>query len=350
MKVLMTHELFPPDYAGGGEWAALEIARHLKKSGVHLKVLTTGQPSISDFEAIRTIRLPIHRYRLNFAIRHIVRYAREADLIHTFNYHACLPSLIAGRILKKPVVFEILGLFHESWKEMRGPLVGRVFMAWEQFLIRQNFSRLIFLSDYSRMRGVELGAPEVRSVTVKIGIGPKEYIPNLKKEDIVLFVGKFDVRKGIYDVLHVARALPYVKFQIMGWGPNEAKIREMATPNVEIIPFERGAKLRDLFACARIFLFPSRAEGFPKALLEAMASGCAVVCTLPFEFEGIFVPAGDIDGLVGGVRILWEDRKKTKIMGQRNAELAQTYTWDEHVASLMRIYDEVLQEYKHGEV
>ena len=44
MKILFTHELFPPDVAGGGEIAVYEIVKRLKERGIEIKVLTTGNP------------------------------------------------------------------------------------------------------------------------------------------------------------------------------------------------------------------------------------------------------------------------------------------------------------------
>src|SRR5580693_4467204 len=59
MKVLLTHHYFPPDFAGGGEYVVLETARGLLQRGVDVRVLTTGDPRITEYEGIPTVRLPI---------------------------------------------------------------------------------------------------------------------------------------------------------------------------------------------------------------------------------------------------------------------------------------------------
>lgn len=342
MKILLTHERFPPDFGGGGEYVVLETARHLKRRGVDVHILTAGDPGITSYEGIPTERLPVSRYRLNLALPAITRRAEDVDLIQTFNYHACLPSLAAGRRLGKPVVCTILGLFHEAWKEMRGPLLGRAFMAWERYLVSRDWAQLVFLSEYSRSLGVSLGAQPERSVVVKLGIDLDLYRPAIEKEQVVLFVGKLDVRKGVYDILAAARALPEARFRIVGWGTGEPALRGAAPPNVEIVPFERGAPLREHFARASIFLLPSRAEGFPVAVLEAMASGCAVISTVPLPFAGILVPPGDPRAIGAAVRRLWSRPDEVARLARRNVELAQGYTWERHTTALLDLYAELL--------
>lgn len=342
MNVLLTHERFAPDFAGGGEYVALETARSLIAQGVNVRVLTTGDPRVTEYEGIATVRFPIHRYRFNLATLRIAEAARHVDLIHTFNYHACLPSLRAGRRLGKPVVCMTLGLFGDAWKAMRRPVLGHAWMAWEKFLLTRPYDKTLFLSEYSRNQGVHLGVPPERAMVNHPGIELHNYGPADPKDDAVLFVGKLDVRKGIRDLLDAARAAPEVRFRIMGWGEQEAALRRQAPPNVTFIPFVRGKALCEAFARARIFLLPSRAETFGIALVEAMASGCAVISSIPLNFEGIRLHTGTADEIVPAVRKLWSDHGATERMGRRNIELAQVYTWERHAQALVALYDELL--------
>ncbi|HWB83062.1 MAG TPA: glycosyltransferase family 4 protein [Bryobacteraceae bacterium] len=338
MKVLLTHERFPPDFGGGGEYIVEGTARYLAQRGVDVTVVTTGDPAQNSHSGIPIIRMPVSRYRMNLATGRIAELARGVELIQTFNYHACLPSLIAGRRHHKPVVLLLLGLFGETWKEMKGPVAGKAFLAWEKFLMRRSFSRFLFLSEYSRKMGIEFGAPPDRSLVNTYGLDTAYFHPAPEKEPYVLFAGKLDIRKGVYDLLAAAKELPQVKFKILGWGPEEQAMRAAATTNVEFLGFDQGELRRQTLAAASIFVLPSRAEGLPVALMEAMAAGCAVVCTLPFEYEGARVPVGDRAQLTSALARLWSDPRATRRMGEENRRTAEAFTWDRYIDVLLDVY------------
>jgi glycosyltransferase involved in cell wall biosynthesis len=341
LKVLLTHHYFPPDFAGGGERVALETARGLIQRGVDLRVLTTGDPKITQYEGIPTERIPIHRYRFYFESDRIAEMARDADLIQTFNYHACWPSLKAAKRLGKPVVCGILGLFQGDWTLMRRPLVAPLWSWIERRMVLSDYARVQFFSEHSRKLGLSLGVPAERTVVTHPGIDLSAYAPANPKEDIVFFCGKLDHRKGVDCLFDVARRLPRIRFRAMGWGPNEESIRRSAPPNVEFVPFDSEALCR-AFGRARIYFSPSRAETFGIALVEAMASGCAIVSSVPLEFAGFQVNPGDNAGMADAIGRLWADRDAAARMGRRNVELAQQYNWNRYTNILMETYASVL--------
>src|SRR5688500_4343387 len=307
MKILLTHELFPPDFAGGGEYVVFETARHLMRQGVDVRVLTTGNPRLNTHDGVAVQRLPIHRYRLNLAVPAIVRAARDVDLIQTFNYHACLPSLVAGLVLRKPVICYVMALFQDAWRQMRGPVAGTAWRTWERFLVTRPFALTIFPSDYCWREALALGVCPDRSFANPPGIDPDMFGPAPSKDHVVLVTGKLDERKGTDDLIAVARALPGVTFRVMGWGPGDDDLRRAALPNVQRRPFTIGAPLRDALAAARIFFSPTKAETFGIGIVQAMASGCAIVSTVPLGYHGALVAPGDVPAMTAAIARLWND-------------------------------------------
>jgi len=326
----------------------LETARHLRARGVDARVLTTGPSGLREHEGIPTDRLPIPRYAFNLAFPQVAARAASCDLVQTFTYHGCLPAWIGGRLLGKPVVCQVLGLFRDAWLEMAGPIRGRLWRGIEAYLVRRPYARVLFISEYSRREGLALGVRPERAALTEPGIDLAAYRADLPKTHDVLFVGKLDARKGIQDVLEVARALPGLRFRAHGWGPENEAIRRSAPPNLALVPFEGGAPLREAFARARVFLFPSRAETFGIAIVEAMASGCAVVSSVPLEYAGARVRPGDIPAMVEAVSRLSADPAEAARLGARNAALAQAYTWDRYTDQLLAVYDEVLRSSRRG--
>lgn len=318
-----------------------ETARELARRGVEVTVLTTGRQPDCDEDGIRLLRLPIHPYRLNLHVAEVTRAAANVDLIQTFTYHACLPSFLAARRVGKPVVCTVLGFFGDAWADLKGPLIGALYKRWERMLLRLPFDRTIFLSEFSREAGLAIGLESKRSAVIPPGISLERYAPAAKKDDYALFVGKLEARKGIHEVIAVARALPQISFKVMGWGPDESLVRSTGLSNLAFVPFEKGATLYDCFARAKMFVFPSRAETFGLVIAEAMASGCAIVSTVPLEYEGAYVEAGDVGQLVAAVRDIWSKPTRMREMGERNVVLAQRYSWARHCRALTEIYDEI---------
>ena len=146
-----------PDFAGGGEKLAYEMAKNLQKKGIEVKVLTTGNPKIKEFEGIQTIRLPINRFLMNFAFFQIIKHAKDVDIIQTSNYNACFPSWIAAKILKKPIFCFAFGLYGKRWLSMRGLIKGTFSRIVEKIQLNRGYTKNLFLSDYSlvHMHGID---------------------------------------------------------------------------------------------------------------------------------------------------------------------------------------------------
>ena len=146
MKILVTHEIFPPEKFGGGERIVWEFLTRLKDKGFDITVLTTGNPKIKEYNGIPTFRIPINRYLMNLAVPYVVKYGKRADIIQTVTFNACLPSFIGAKILKKPIVNFIMGLHKDTWFEMHNWFIATIFKYVERLQIFRNYDKVIFFS------------------------------------------------------------------------------------------------------------------------------------------------------------------------------------------------------------
>ncbi len=340
MRILITHELFMPDFAGGGEKIVFEYAKRLKERGYDITVLTTGNPKIKDYEGIKTVRLPIPRYLFNFAFLWIAKYAKDFDIIQTNNYNACLPSFLAAKLTGKPVVCMVHGVYGNLWTKMRGKLFGAVSKFAEKIQLNRDYDKLVFYSDFALKQAIEIGIPKEKTTVNYLGINHKNYYPG-KKEKYVLFVGRLAKQKGLEILLDAAKELPDIKFKIVGKGELE-RLKKTAANNVEFLGFRTGKELYELYAHASIFCLPSLAETFGLVILEAMASGCAIVSTVDLPYKGFKVEYGDKEGLKKAIKYLIDNPKLAEKMGKENIKTAKKFTWNKFVDNLEKIYKELL--------
>ena len=97
-------------------------------------------------------------------------------------------------------------------------------------------------------------------------------------------------------------------------------------------------------------LLPSRQEGLPLALLEAMQEGVPVIATdvggvadlVADGVEGLLVAPEDPDALARAIVNLVSSRERRKEMGERAREKAAPYTLERHVARVISLYDDAV--------
>lgn len=343
-RVLLIHERFFPDNAGGGEYVALERARWLARGGCDVRVLCAGDPAISEVEGIPTRRLAVPRQLMLLLLPQAVAEARRADLVHAFNFYAAPLAFAAARIARRPVVCEQLGLFGPAWREMRPGLVGQMFERLERWQLRLPFDDHLFLSPASRDLARCLGFKGSGSVVAPGIDAPEGALREKPSGSAVLFAGKFDRRKGFDRLCAVAEAMPDLRFEAVGWG-------EVATPvvpaNVTVIE-GRGAVYRAALARASVLFMPSRAETFGLVIYEAMQAGCSIVSTIPAEFHGVHLDPWDLDAAVRAIRQRMDDPDLAMSEGRRNRAIADTLTWKASDDAVRRIYRKLLPQKPAG--
>lgn len=148
---------------------------------------------------------------------------------------------------------------------------------------------------------------------------------------IVGGMGRLDRQKGFDVLIDAVATLPGVSAVIAGDGTERAALVRRAqdrsvADRVAIVPWteEIGPFLRSL----DVFVLPSRYEGLPLALLEAMAVGAPVVAAdvgavseaVVSGQSGLLVPADDAPALAAGIRQLLNDEEARGRLGARARE------------------------------
>ena len=105
----------------------------------------------------------------------------------------------------------------------------------------------------------------------------------------LIYGGRFEQRqKGVFDLPEIDRALQAmgasVSWTVAGMGPDEEELKRRwaFNPRVRWMGTLTNAALLDLYQQQDVFVLPTRFEGFPVAMVEAMAAGLpAVVSDIP---------------------------------------------------------------------
>jgi glycosyltransferase involved in cell wall biosynthesis len=162
--------------------------------------------------------------------------------------------------------------------------------------------------------------------------------PGDARGEYILFVGTLEPRKGIDDLIAAWHSIPMPRPPLIlcgerGWGVH-------VPAGIEVTGWIDRERLRELYRRARIFVYPSRNEGFGIPPLEAMACGAPVIATrtgaIPDYAEGaaLLINPGDRDALRAAMLRLLGDAKLREDLGARGVERAKQFRW-ERSAKLM---------------
>ena len=161
----------------------------------------------------------------------------------------------------------------------------------------------------------------------------------------ILSVGRVVYQKG-YDLALLALAgLKEIEWEwrIAGDGPQLSSLQALIEEHdlqgrVHFLGWQTTEQLKKQYAEANLFLFPSRHEGMPNAVLEAMASGLPVVATniagneeLVVNGEtGTLVPVEDAAALREALRPLLKKAKMREEMGNaaRPQSCSSLFPWN----------------------
>ena len=158
------------------------------------------------------------------------------------------------------------------------------------------------------------------------------------EEKSVLLVGAPWYLKGADLLIDAFRRLspefPNVKLKLLGHFPSPEgdTLRALAagSPQIEILKARPNPEVLEILHRVSVFVLPSRCEGTPRVVIEAMASGIPAIGSdvggIPYLIHdgqsGFVVPMGDVAALEARLRQLLSDTELRNRMGARAYQLA----------------------------
>ena len=389
-RICMVSFYFHPEYSGSSI-QALNLSTALRQHGCESFIVSanlSGSPEHELFQGIPVHRRPVLRARdaqipsfwLSLAW-FLVRRRHEYDLIHA---HGTLQHTIAGligRLVGKPSILKVAMADSDLAFERQGRLWGTI-----NSLLVARFSQFIATTEAIQHEFERRQLDTGRVSLIPNGVDTSRYAPvspaerallrrklGLPAGPLVTFVGIVTRRKNLDGIARIWRRLAD-----RGLGGHLAIVGPV--PGGETDPFYRelldfirreglessvsfvGHKPDPLsyLQASDAFLFPSRQEGMPNAVLEAMACGLPCLVSsgagtdriITEGVNGFLRDLDDEDGFADALeRLFVQSDLRERIGAAARRTIVELYSLKAIAARYMSLYQDLLgSRFQRGDV
>ncbi len=351
-------------HGGGAARVATVLLNAWAERGETVTLLTIDDgkatPNYTLHPAIKHRCLDIEKSSPNpivglFAMMVRVRVLRKAiletkpDVVISFMSRNNVLTLLAMKPYSYPVIVS----------ERTDPAQRSIGKVWE-YLRNKTYAKadcLVMQTERSSHYFSEEIRKRVRVIANPITLSPallKPREPNTSPQKRVMALGSLRSEKGFGVLINafskVAKKHPDWSLVIYGEGglrgELEAQVRALGMeariqlPGQTLEPFDR---LRE----SEIFVLSSWVEGFPNALLEAMAVGCAVISfdcpsgpseLIRPDYDGILLPPKDEAALAQALDTLMNDPEKRALLASHAPDVRERFS----TPAILAVWDDVI--------
>jgi glycosyltransferase involved in cell wall biosynthesis len=292
---------------------------------------------------VRTVATQLTYWPLLF------RELRKADVVHVFSASyfsfllSPLPAVLIAKLLGKPVVMNYRS--GQAPDHLRRSAIARRTLRWvERNAVPSGFLRDVFAAHGIRSEVIpNIVDVERFAFRRRDGVTPH-----------VLSTRNFEALYNVECTLRAFRLLqdryPAATLTLVGAGPQDAMLRELArTLKLEHVQFVGAvppAEMWRYYADADIYVQTPNIDNMPSSVLEAYASGCAVVSTeaggvpaiLNHERHGLLVGCGDHQATAAAMIRVVEDRALFGRLTAAARESCEQYRWQHVRARWLALY------------
>jgi glycosyltransferase involved in cell wall biosynthesis len=201
-----------------------------------------------------------------------------------------------------------------------------------------------------------LGLEQGSVTTIYNGVPEHSLPPKPRSHDglVIGSLGRLDRQKGFDVLIRALAKLPEGRIVLVGDGPQRAELVALATElglaeRVEVVGWQVDA--RSWLASFDVFALPSRFEGFPLSIVEAMLAGTPVVASdiasipeaVVHGHTGLLVDPDDADGLAAALReLLYDAERRRTLASAARRHARERFTSEIMARRFSELYAELL--------
>ena len=337
--------------SGGAERVVTHLANHLcARHDVAIVTFWNKEPFYSLSQKVEYIKLDIMKnthgllekaryFAMRVRILRKLMQKHDPDVVVSFLSETNIIATVAAKLAKKPIV--ISERIAHGFLQLRYLRIARrlVYPLADALVTQTEGDR----QNYSYLSNVHVIPNPLPNVNCR----------DVLKDRIILGVGRLEEQKGFADLIEafVQAGLSKWRLVIAGEGSQRERLERLiahyGASNIEFIG--RQKNIWPWYGKASVFAMTSHYEGFPNALLEAMACGCACVsydcpygpAELLGDDRGILVGVGDKRSLASALRCLADDPQLRTDLGHK----AQRYAKETYrIENIAKKWEEVMEE------
>jgi Glycosyltransferase len=361
MRILIVNSEYPPIGGGAGN-ASAHIADQLEKSGYAITIVTSrfGKlPHREQSENITIYRVPAIRHSqdrsnpleqiifilsASFWTLSLIPHFRPNATLAFFGVPSGAIAWLIKMVYRIPYVVSLRGGDVPGFRPYDFHIYHKLIAPFLRVIWR-NASAVVANSNGLRDLAHTFD-PSFEIPIIPNGVDLELYKTGERtwSPPLLLSVGRIVHQKGLDLVMHALGGLKDLdwKWQIAGDGPQMQALQSLAQElgiddRVFFLGWQSREQIIESYRRANVFLFPSRHEGMPNAILEAMASGLPVIATciagneeLVIEGQtGYLVPSEDIEALQDALKKMLTDSALRQQMGDASRRrVEENYSWE----------------------
>jgi glycosyltransferase involved in cell wall biosynthesis len=345
--------------AGYDVVVATRVDRYGKRitdAGFTLRPVAFNRSGLNPLEEFRTLMHLVQLYR------------REApDIVHHVALKPVIYGSLAARMAGTRGVVNALGGLGYVFSSigLRAKMLRWIIKPLLRFALGGNNTRLIVQNGDDRDRLVSDGLANAGSISLIRGAGvdPNAYrqVDAASEMPLVILPARLLREKGVGEFVEAARLLRAkgvkARFALVG-KPDLANPASISQPEIDawvsegVVEFWGWQEdMPSVFAQAQIVCLPTYyGEGLPKSLLEAAASGCAIVATdipgcreiVQHGVTGWLVPTRDVSALASALRqAIGQPGLREQYGSSARASIVANFSMDRVARETIAVYDKL---------